>query len=542
MVKEADKKFEELEKDIFDKFMKRNPTFATHLGIHEYDHLLPDISREKHLKDIELIEDWKDELKKFDANELSKENDMARKLGLHLFDLLLFQMKELKEWKKNPAVPSVVGGSIFPLIKRDFASIEERLNSIHERIKGIPEMVEQEKTKLEDPVKLWIDMAIESAEQLPMLMKLVIMIAQDAGIGEEKLIELKGSVEKADAALDEYIEWLEDKRTESVEEFAIGPEKFEELIEKRELDYSPDEILKVGEELLEEAKDEMRRYAEKIDKDADVQEVVEQVMSQTPDNFDDALEWYREGLKEAKNFVIENDLATVPQDEEIEVAETPEYLRPIIPYAAYMPPAKFDEVKKGIYIVTPPQNEDALTNYSYWDVRNTTVHEGYPGHHLQNAAAMTNDDVFHLFSRAIETIEGWAHYCEEMMKEHGFDDTPEARLIQTKDVVWRAARIIVDVKLSRGDMSFDEAVEFLVDEAGLKEKDAIAEVKRYTQNPAYQLSYLLGKEMLKDLKKDVKSKMGDDYTEKFFHDTILYAGSVPMKYLREIFENKLKTP
>ncbi|MFW5928044.1 MAG: DUF885 family protein, partial [Thermoplasmatota archaeon] len=337
MVKEADKKFEELEKDIFDKFMKRNPTFATHLGIHEYDHLLPDISREKHLKDIELIEDWKDELKKFDANELSKENDMARKLGLHLFDLLLFQMKELKEWKKNPAVPSVVGGSIFPLIKRDFASIEERLNSIHERIKGIPEIVEQEKTKLEDPVKLWIDMAIESAEQLPMLMKLVIMIAQDAGIGEEKLIELKGSVEKADAALDEYIEWLEDKRTESVEEFAIGPEKFEELIEKRELDYSPDEILKVGEELLEEAKDEMRRYAEKIDKDADVQEVVEQVMSQTPDNFDDALEWYREGLKEAKNFVIENDLATVPQDEEIEVAETPEYLRPIIPYAAYMP-------------------------------------------------------------------------------------------------------------------------------------------------------------------------------------------------------------
>ncbi|MFW6141456.1 MAG: DUF885 domain-containing protein [Candidatus Saliniplasma sp.] len=542
MKKNADKKFEELEKDIFDKFMKRNPTFATHLGIHEYDHLLPDISRKKHLKDIELIEDWKDELKRFDANELSKENNMARKLGLHLFDLLLFQMKELKEWEKNPAVPSVVGGSIFPLIKRDFASIEERLNSIHERIKGIPEMVEQEKTKLEDPVKLWIDMAVESAEQLPMLMKLVIMIAQDAGIEEEKLIELKGSVEKADAALDEYIEWLEDKRTESVEEFSIGPEKFEELIEKRKLDYSPDEILKMGEELLEEAKNEMKRYAEKIDKDADVKEVVEQVMSQTPDNFDDALEWYREGLKEAKNYVIENDLATVPQDEEIEVTETPEYLRPIIPYAAYMPPAKFDEVKKGIYIVTPPQNEDALTNYSYWDVRNTTVHEGYPGHHLQNAAAMTNDDVFHLFSRAIETIEGWAHYCEEMMKEHGFDDTPEARLIQTKDVVWRAARIIVDVKLSRGDMSFDEAVEFLVDEAGLKEKDAIAEVKRYTQNPAYQLSYLLGKEMLKDLKKDVKSKMGNDYTEKFFHDTILYAGSVPMKYLREIFENKLKTP
>ncbi|MFO7792910.1 MAG: DUF885 domain-containing protein [Candidatus Saliniplasma sp.] len=539
MIKDENSRFEKFEEDIFDKFMKRNPIWATHLGIHEYDHLLPDISREKHLKDIEMMEDWKNRLREFEIDELSDENRMARKLGLHLFDLMLFQMKELRRWEKNPSAPSAIGGGIFPLIKRDFAPIEKRLESIHERIKKIPILLEQEKTKLEEPVKLWIDMAIESAEQLPMLMKLVIMIARQEDIDKERLEELNRSIDEADSALEKYIEWLEEKKNESVEDFAIGSEKFRELIEKRELGHTPDEILEIGEDLLEESKEDMKEYAEQIDDRAEVEEVVEEIMTQTPASFEEALDWYREGLEDAKNFVIEQELATIPDDEEIEVTETPEYLRPLIPYAAYMPPAKFDKVMKGIYIVTPPQNEEDLTNYSYWDVRNTTVHEGYPGHHLQNAAARTHDDIFHLFSRAIETIEGWAHYCEEMMKDHGFDDTPEARLIQTKDIVWRAARIVVDVKLSKGEMDFDEAVDFLVDNAGLKEKDALAEVKRYTQNPAYQLSYLLGKEMLKDLKEEVKSKMGDDYTEKFFHDTILYSGSVPMIYLREIFENKI---
>lgn len=113
-------------------------------------------------------------------------------------------------------------------------------------------------------------------------------------------------------------------------------------------------------------------------------------------------------------------------------------------------------------------------------------------------------------------------------------------MIQSKDVVWRAARIIVDVKLSTGKMSYDEAVDYMVKTVGMERRDAEKEVKRYTQNPAYQLSYLLGKKMIKELKEEVKEKMGDDFKEKFFHDTILYAGSVPMKYLRKIFYKKIE--
>ncbi len=536
----SDKEFKKFQEELFNTIIERNPHFATHVGIHDYDHLLPDGSMDKHLEDIELIEEARDKLESFDPEELSQENVFARKVGLHVLDMMLFNEKNIGMWKKNPSVPSLIGGSIFPLLKREFAPFEERLKSIIGRIEGIPEFVEASKSSLVEPIRLWVDMAIESVQQLPMLFKLVAMIAQEKGVDEETLIRLSRAVDRADEALEKYGVWLEEKRGEASDDFTIGEELFDELLKKRKLGYTADEILSLGEDYFEKTKNKMGEYAEQIDPNKDVWEVLEDITSKTPSNIEEALGWYREGLQEAKEFVIETDLCTIPEREEIEVTETPEYLRHLIPYAAYMGPAKFDDIKKGIYVVTPPAGDNGWKKMSYWDVRNTTVHEGYPGHHLQISCATTIDDYLIMFSRAIETIEGWAHYCEEMMKEHGFDDTPEARLIQNRDILWRAARIIVDVKLSTGKMSFEDAVSFLVKEVKLEKSAALAEVKRYTQNPAYQLSYLLGKHMLMELKKETKEKMGDDYSDKFFHDTILYSGSVPIEYLKERFYGKIE--
>ena len=89
-------------------------------------------------------------------------------------------------------------------------------------------------------------------------------------------------------------------------------------------------------------------------------------------------------------------------------------------------------------------------------------------------------------------------------------------------------------------MSFDEAVDMLVREAGMERPGALAEVKRYTFNPAYQLSYLIGKHLISNLRGDLKRGMGRSYTDKFFHDTLLYAGSLPAKHMRQLFAHKMK--
>ena len=112
-------------------------------------------------------------------------------------------------------------------------------------------------------------------------------------------------------------------------------------------------------------------------------------------------------------------------------------------------------------------------------------------------------------------------------------------MIQVNAGIWRAVRIIVDVQLSCGEMSFDNAVNMLIKEVNMSQEVAIAEVRRYTQNPGYPLSYLLGKHLILQLREDVKQTMETRYDERFFHDTITANGYLPISLLRRVFKQKI---
>ena len=140
-----------------------------------------------------------------------------------------------------------------------------------------------------------------------------------------------------------------------------------------------------------------------------------------------------------------------------------------------------------------------------------------------------------VISSAAEFTEGWAFYCERTMKEQGFDDTPKHRYIQHTDAIWRATRIVLDVKLHRGEIGFDDAVEFLVAQTGFERPAALAEVKRYTSTPSYQLSYLFGRHLIDRLKADVQRVQGAAFSLKSFHDTLIYGGTMPVSYVRRLF-------
>ena len=106
--------------------------------------------------------------------------------------------------------------------------------------------------------------------------------------------------------------------------------------------------------------------------------------------------------------------------------------------------------------------------------------------------------------------------------------------MQTVDLVWRAARIILDVKISTNRISFENAVNMLVEETGMIKSTATAEIRRYTYTPGYQLSYYLGKHFIKTLKKDAKKLWGERFSDKMFHDILLSSGGMPTKFLKQI--------
>ena len=69
---------------------------------------------------------------------------------------------------------------------------------------------------------------------------------------------------------------------------------------------------------------------------------------------------------------------------------TPEYLRKVMPFAAYFDAAAVRPAPQGIYIVTPSVDGDpgAMREHNRSSISNTSIHEAYPGHHLQLSVAL----------------------------------------------------------------------------------------------------------------------------------------------------------
>jgi uncharacterized protein (DUF885 family) len=239
-----------------------------------------------------------------------------------------------------------------------------------------------------------------------------------------------------------------------------------------------------------------------------------------------------------RDHLIENDLVTIPPDERIDVIATPEYLRSVLPFAAYYAPAAFDRDAEGIYVVTPSVHgdPDAMKEHNFASISNTSIHEAYPGHHLQLDRARRHPSLTRLQVEAPEFVEGWGMYSELMMREHGFDTDPAYRLVMHTDAIWRASRIILDVRMHRGELTVEEAADFLVRETSFQPSVARAEVDWYTNRPTYPMSYLLGRTMLLGLRADEQRRLGSAFDLKGFHDTLLAAGSLPISFQRRLLE------
>jgi len=538
---DENKKLDKLSKKFFDAVIERSPVFATYLGLHKFDKLMPDESKKTYLEFITIYKKFLKEFEKIKADKLNFDGKINLELAIHNLKLFLFDIQEIRYWEQNPDIVSSIGDAIFPLFVRDFAPFEKRIDNIIARLEKSNKIIEQTKTRISKPVRLWTEIAIESCERIPSFFDEVLRTAKEKSISKNKLLRLEKAIKKANGAVEEYKEYLQNKiLPKSAERFYIGEEKFRRLIGLRKLGMTPEEINKLGEKYLMECKKQLQEIANKIKAGATVEEARKIVDMNRPKTFNEILSAYRDSIIKAKKFVIENKIATMPKSEELLVIETPIYMRHFIPFAAYFQPAKFDKKQLGIYVVTPTEQGN-FERYNYADIHNTSVHEGYPGHHLQLSCANTNPHIIRIFDHATEFVEGWAHYCEEYMKEQGYDKSLEGAFVQTEDMIWRAARIIIDVKLSTGKMSFDEAVEFLMKEAGKDKEGAVAEIKRYTSSPGYQLSYLLGKHMIKQLKQELKKKFGKKFSDKIFHDTLLYSGSLPIYFHRKVLEQRFKT-
>ncbi len=534
-----DDRFWDLVDGHFRAYVAAHPDAGTFLGIHSGDGRLPDGSRDAVVAEIEAERAHMVAIESLDDAALSESVRFERDLELNNVRRRLFELETHRVWERRGTAMDVVGDGLFAIFARDYAPLPERLDSMTARLEAIPAFLAASRSRLTaTPVRTWQQLEIESAEEMPGLFGEIAAAGEDVLPGPEQR-RLLAAVEKATAATADYAEWVRGTLADAGDDWAIGRDAFDELVGLRAFDgLDADAILAIGEEQLRLNREARVRTAHEIDPAATEAEVVDRIKSDHPTTFADALDEYRDYTARARAHLVSHGIVTVPDDERLAIIPTPEYLRNVIPFAAYFEPPKFDASPSGIYVVTPSVGDDpnAMREHNRSSMSNTSVHEAYPGHHLQLSVAGKHPSLVRLAVDAPEFVEGWGMYSEQMMREEGFDDAPNFWLNVYTDAIWRACRIVLDVRMHRGELTVDEATRLLVEATSFEEANARAEVLRYTYTPTYQLSYLLGKVLLLQLREDEKRRLGSAFSLRGFHDTLLRNGSLPISYHRRLLD------
>jgi uncharacterized protein (DUF885 family) len=509
--------------------------------MHADDDLLGDGSRDQVLTELEAERSHLAAVEALDPAGLSAEARFERDLEIHNLRRAIFETDVIRTWERRSFAADHVGDALFLLFARDHAPLAERLAAIAGRLEAVGTYLEESKTRATVPqVRRWQQIEIDTTADLPAFLDELVAAGAGALEGSEQR-RLERAAQTAKIALDLYATWLEDSLAGGADDWAIGRERHDAMVELRGFDgLDADTILALGWARLHEELAARKAAAREIDPDADEATVIDRVKSDHPAGFDEALDAYRRAMLRSRQHLIDHDLVTVPDDERIDVIATPEYLRKVLPFAAYFSPAAFDPDPKGIYVVTPSVdgNPDAMREHNFASISNTSIHEAYPGHHLQVDTARRHPSLTRLLTDAPEFVEGWGMYSELMMREQGFDSDPRFRLIMHTDAIWRACRIILDIRMHRGEMSVDEATDFLVEHTSFERPNAHAEAQWYTYRPTYPLSYLLGRTLLLGLRADEQRRLGDRFSLKDFHDTLLRSGSIPISFHRRLLAER----
>jgi uncharacterized protein (DUF885 family) len=312
-------------------------------------------------------------------------------------------------------------------------------------------------------------------------------------VGSEMCIRARaGRVEAAAAtaaqALRDFAGWLGTEHAARFPDdapFAIGEAaQARKLREVHCFTTSPAGFVQIGEAQIAELTAALSEQAGRLGGD-DWSAKLDELKGDHPD-FEGLLPAYQRELERLESFVFQEDLATNPEAVAW-VEATPEFLRPVMGFAAYLPAGPFDDWQQGYFWVTPPPDEAGLRDHARAVIPAVAAHEGYPGHHLQMTSVNRLPSLTRRAIRSPVMIEGWGLYTEQLMHDVGYYDDA-ARLAQLAMRLLRALRIVLDMELQAGELTYEAAVARAVSVGRLEESTARSEVARYTMTPTQPFS------------------------------------------------------
>jgi uncharacterized protein (DUF885 family) len=358
----------------------------------------------------------------------------------------------------------------------------------------------------------------------------------DAGLYAE-FQRANGEALKATRA---FATWLRaDLLPRSKGKYALGEEKYRALLRLEERVETPlPELLAIGEAQLARDYEAFQRTAKRIDPSRSAAQVMKLLSDDHPTE-GDLIPSVRRTVEEARRFLIERDIVTVPSEVRPRIEETPPYARSGS-FASMDTPGPYEaKATEAFYYVTPVEpewdakhKEEHLRLYNPYVVAIVNVHEAYPGHYLQFLYAPRFPTKTRKLLASNSNAEGWAHYTEEMMVEEGFGDgNPKIRLAQLQEALLRDCRYITGIKLHTAGWTVEQGAKLFEEKAFQEPANAYEEARRGAYNPTY-LYYTLGKLEIQKLRDEYRAKTGASLKQ--FHDAFVAQGALPIPLVRQL--------
>ncbi len=417
--------------------------------------------------------------------------------------------------------------SIFSLLKKEYDTPRNRALSATARMKLMPALMEQGKRNLKKPVRLYSQLAIDSARSIDSLFKDSLMtLARDLSAAEkDALVKARDA---AITAIHAYAGWLEGRLSGMVAFAPMGEENYNYLLKHAYLlPLDAKQVAMLGES-------ELARYRalESLLPDPSLANPDPARSKNIPADQEAFLKAYERRQEEMINFLKEKKLITLPSYlGPFSIRQLPDAFKPTSPGGFMNPPGLYDKDASGFYFIPTynPKSSNFYIRAAIEDPRPILGHEGIPGHFLQISIAnrlkneirrQQNDGVFQ---------EGWALYTEEMLMRTGlYPDNSASQGQVLRLSRYRAARIGVDVNLHTGRWTFEQAVKYFMEAGGLDRESAEGEAAGAATSPSQKIHYMVGKWQIMRLLGRYRDAQGANYRLGAFHDELIKNGSLPL--------------
>ena len=529
--------------DLLGYLHETHPTHATLDGVHTHDDLLEDVSREAAENETRALAGYLRRLDEIHRDGLTAVERLEHRMLSANLQARMFDLEDVRMWERNPQhysdllASSLAGQALF-----SHASAPERARRVLSKLRQAPRLIQSARDNIKDPPGIYVKVGIETMrgalkfidDELPRAF---------ADMDDMHLLgDLADAQTEASQAVGSYLQYLETEASPRARgSFRLGREKFERKLRLEEgISIPLDRLLAIATRELKDAQEAFRSLAGRMN-GGDPMETWARTKAVHPGPGELAAVG-RQQLAELATFLERHALITLPPGEQVTVAPTPDFYR--WSFASMWTPGPFEtKATRAYYYLTdadaswPPERQNEhLRDYNYPTLWSISIHEVYPGHflhyqHLRRVESKTRKSI--MFAPA-SFVEGWAHYCEQMMIEAGFGRQDDSiQLGQLAESLIRLARFIVCIRLHAEDMSVEQGVRFFRDEAFMEEGSARREAERGTFDPTY-LVYSVGKLMLLKLRQDCRQQQGKSFSLKSFHDTLLGQGTAPFWLHRQL--------